>query len=289
MYDTLNLQDPSTPARKITVRSVTEGLHPPSDVRLEIRKSNSVPIPTTPMLMLQIPSHQLETDSPKRDSTSSPIVPPRTTSLHMPRPTARPTSMIGSPYSTSRHASSPLRSRNGPIPSPSSGSARDTARLRTLHRSVASSSEPSLIPNGEGTHACEAYYSTTCALLTKLSFNSAFSQRLTTGLINKRSDFVSSLFCSTILCLSFYQSIRGLCRDGGPWEGACLSMLGRGRRFLGEGKDCRVAWWTVRYSIVSQRGKIAYSCRSGRINKTALRHYVNFFDFAGLRLDMAFR
>ena len=28
---------------------------------------------------------------------------------------------------------------------------------------------------------------------------------------------------------------------------------------------------------------------SAQINKVALRHYVDFFDFAGLRLDLAFR
>jgi hypothetical protein len=28
---------------------------------------------------------------------------------------------------------------------------------------------------------------------------------------------------------------------------------------------------------------------SGQINKVALRHYIDFFDFAGLRLDLAFR
>lgn len=27
----------------------------------------------------------------------------------------------------------------------------------------------------------------------------------------------------------------------------------------------------------------------GRINKVALRHYIDFFDFSGLRLDVAFR
>ncbi|KAG6917832.1 hypothetical protein DXG01_000892 [Tephrocybe rancida] len=152
-YGSLDLQDPPTPARKAAFRSVTDGPSQ-SNVRPEIKKSQSVPTPpTTPMLVLQIPSHQLESESPKKDPAASPIIPPRSSSLQMPRPTARPTSMIGSPRATSRHASSPLRSRNGPVPNPPSGSPRDTARLRTLHRSSASSSEPSLISNGEDAHA----------------------------------------------------------------------------------------------------------------------------------------
>jgi hypothetical protein len=43
--------------------------------------------------------------------------------------------------------------------------------------------------------------------------------------------------------------------------------------------------YVLHYTI--PRGMLIYF--SGRINKLALRHYVDFFDFGGLRLDLAFR
>ncbi|KNZ80519.1 PH and SEC7 domain-containing protein C11E3.11c [Termitomyces sp. J132] len=246
----LDLQVPSTPGRKIAVRSATDGLHPDSNVRPEIKKSNSVPTPsTTPMLMLQIPSHQLETDSPKKDVISSPIVPLRTTSLQMPRPTARPMSMIGSSRSTSRHASSPLRSRNGPTANPHTGSPRDTGRLRTLHRSVASSSEPSLIPNGE------------------VPSRRGSQQDLS---IN---DLITARFPSTAHS-SGSHSLN-------PAEDS-VEMEARA-------KELASRCWAEDEDFLAKEKIAEWLGGHGRINKLALHHYVNFFDFAGLRLDMAFR
>ncbi|KAG6876562.1 hypothetical protein C0992_012409 [Termitomyces sp. T32_za158] len=252
VYDSLNLQYPSTPACKPAVRSATDGSHPHSDVRSEIKKSNSVQPPITPMLMLQIPSHQLETDSPKRDLTSSPIVPPRSASLHMPRPTARPTSMIGS-HSTSRHASSPLRSRNGPITSTSTSSPRDAARLRTLHRSAASSSEPSLIPNGEGAHALPSRR----VSQQDLSINDLTLARYSSAAQSSASPSLN------------------------PSED-CVEMEARG-------KELASRCWEEEEDFLAKEKIAEWLGGHGRINKTALRHYVNFFDFTGLRLDMAFR
>ncbi|KAG6837700.1 hypothetical protein H0H93_003502 [Arthromyces matolae] len=139
-YDSLDLQASSI-APKTIIRSSIDGTSSQSNTPTEAKRSSVIPTPPgTPKLVLQIPPDQLESDTPMK---ISPIIPPRSSSLQMPRPTARPTSLIGSPYGASRHASSPLRSRTANI-----HNGRDT-RLGTLHRSVASSSEPSLIPNGE--------------------------------------------------------------------------------------------------------------------------------------------
>lgn len=156
----LDLRDPSTPARRAAFRSKTDGLT--LSLRTqdspEIQKSASLPSPTSPVLTLQIPSHSLA-DSPKKEKQPSPIVPPRSSSLQMPRVAARPIS-IGSPRGTlSKHPTSPLRSRTGPASHLPSPNPQDTARLRTLHRSTASSSEPSLIPSGNDGHVCKYMYS----------------------------------------------------------------------------------------------------------------------------------
>jgi len=147
----LDLHDPSTPARRAARSKTNEHiLDSPSH---EVEMS---PTLKSPVLSLQIPSHSLD-DSPQK-SQVSPIVPPRSSSLlQKPRLATRPSS-IGVPYNLPpRHAStSPLRSRTGP-PSGPQPSSRDASRLRTLHRSTASSSEPSLIPTGEDMHACQFY------------------------------------------------------------------------------------------------------------------------------------
>ena len=65
-------------------------------------------------------------------------------------------------------------------------------------------------------------------------------------------------------------------------------MLGRRRRVPAEGQDSGVAWWTVGGPRTVGPFDAKRPCRS-LINKTALRHYINNFDFSNLRLDQAFR
>jgi PH and SEC7 domain-containing protein len=152
------LRDPSTP-RRAAFRSKTDGLilHTTNqEARLD--KSSSTPTNSASSpLILQIPFHQTEDPSDRPSAPSSPIIPPRRSSLQ--RSTSRPHS-IGSPRGiTSRHPPSPLRSRSGPALGLSSPNPRDTTRLRTLHRSTASSSEPSLISTGDDARICEFYCS----------------------------------------------------------------------------------------------------------------------------------
>ncbi|GLB37099.1 putative pleckstrin homology domain containing protein [Lyophyllum shimeji] len=247
VYSSLDLKNPSTPARKVAYRSTTEGR-----LRPETRELDSVP--TSPMLSIHIPSHHLD-NSPKkdqRDPPPSPIVPPRSSSLQMPRSSERPVS-IGSPRGiTSRHASSPLRSRVGPS-NLSSGSPRDTARLRTLHRSTASSSEPSLIPNEDDVRMPPP--------------RRGSQQDLTVN------DLTLSRFSSAA------QSSIALSPNPADDTG---DMGARGRELASR---C----WNEDEDFLHREKIAEWLGGHGPINKLALHHYVNYFDFSGLRLDLAFR
>jgi PH/SEC7 domain-containing protein len=149
----LVLQDPSTSCRA-ALRSKTDGLL--SHTKNQAHSDEYSPTQkhlASPTLTLQIPTHQLDESSDRTSVPPSPIIPPRSSSLQ--RSTSRPHS-IGSPRGINpRHPQSPLRSKSGPAVGLSNASPRDTTRLRTLHRSTASSSEPSLIPTGNGARLCE--------------------------------------------------------------------------------------------------------------------------------------
>jgi hypothetical protein len=49
-----------------------------------------------------------------------------------------------------------------------------------------------------------------------------------------------------------------------------------------------VAGWRVRACISGSLNSLTFF-RRAPVNKVALHHYINFFDFSGLRLDLAFR
>jgi len=149
----LVLRDPSTPPRRAAFRSKTDRFVLHTDHQ-EVYKSSSTHS-TSPTLTLQIPSHQIDDSTDRTSLPPSPIIPPRSSSLQ--RSTSRPHS-IGSPRGISArypYPSSPLRSKSGPVLGLSSPSPRDTTRLRTLHRSTASSSEPSLISLTDDARVCE--------------------------------------------------------------------------------------------------------------------------------------
>jgi len=147
----LDLRDPSTPARRVAHQRAMA-----VDVVLSPSPSNksfpSSPVAaTTPTVTLQLASEVEEMSgkscpsSPIRESTSiaAPIVPPRVSSLIAPIHST-PSSPRGS-----KQTLSPLRSRNvnsfGGLGTHVNPSSRDSSRLRIQHRSTASSSEPSLI------------------------------------------------------------------------------------------------------------------------------------------------
>ncbi|PBK74408.1 hypothetical protein ARMSODRAFT_986341 [Armillaria solidipes] len=125
----LDLRDPSTPGRRAAyLRSKTDSLVSSGRSDTSTLKHASL---TAPTLTLQL-------DEPEESKTSflspSPIVPPRTSSLQMPTRSGIGPTSFSSPRG---RGSSPLR-----------GTPRSRG-LRGMHRSTASSSEPSLIPDGD--------------------------------------------------------------------------------------------------------------------------------------------
>jgi PH/SEC7 domain-containing protein len=156
----LELKDPSTPSRQLSSQTThPDGLFLSSrDIqgnRLENKKAASPPsLSLDPFITAG--SHS-ETDLEPAVTAPSAIVPPRSSSLNTP---ARYS--IGSPAhaSSSRQLNNtPLRSRSGPPATLVVQSQNNSGnRLRVLHRSTASSSEPSLIPppdDASSSRVCE--------------------------------------------------------------------------------------------------------------------------------------
>lgn len=141
----LDLRDPSTPSRRI--RAQTDNTSGLQDEQEDSETLYSTP--STP----QSPGDDSESNSLQ----PSPIVPPRTTSLL----TASNRSASGPALGRTtniRPLMTPVKARSGPTPNLAVHSPRESNRLRMQHRSTASSSEPSLIPTGDKTHASNYFY-----------------------------------------------------------------------------------------------------------------------------------
>jgi len=154
----LDLQDPSTPAKRVSYARPKTG----DSRRLESRfqgdssKSPVLPsvLPSTPIITLPTRSSlDFDTDVSPMKGKVDPIVPPRTSSLSAPGSRSVSSSgAIGPPrVAALRHGSSPLRSRGYGHQS----SYRDMTRLRVQHSSAASSSEPSLLSPGDDGRPCQ--------------------------------------------------------------------------------------------------------------------------------------
>lgn len=141
----LDLHDPSTPARQLAYRQkqgrtatlpVERPLGPRPDSHKSSATSSIASKPSSPEI-----SDVFSTPPPQ-----SVLIPPRSSSLQTPMRT--PLSSGGPPNSrlnSTRLGVSTLRSQTSPV-GLLSPQVRDGGRLRVLHRSTASSSEPSLIP-----------------------------------------------------------------------------------------------------------------------------------------------
>ncbi|KAJ6586908.1 hypothetical protein DFH09DRAFT_238042 [Mycena vulgaris] len=235
----LDLNDPSTPARRAAYRSKTEPTPPPPS--------------SAPILTLQLPQ-------PEPDDPPSSIVPPRTTSLQMASPRGSSPHVL-----PSRHGSSPLRTRSGnSFAPPVRNGSQDSARLRIMHGSSASVSEPSLIPVGDDGRVCE-----------HLNFIRLVSSPPAVPTVFRSSQHDLSVNDLTLTRFSTpnHSPARGEDPDDMDARGKELAMRcwKEDEDFLGKEK---IAEWL---------GGVA------PVNKVALHHYINFFDFSALRLDLAFR
>ncbi|TFK25728.1 Sec7 domain GEF [Coprinopsis marcescibilis] len=252
----LALHDPSTPARQIAFRS-KQG-RPPNHLP-GANPSHQDPKPLSPRPDVLPSNASSSTVSSKPSSpeiadvfsvpSPSVVIPPRSSSLQT---TRSPIGSGGPPNSrlnNNRLGVSNLRSNSGPA-GMLTPQTRDTNRLRVLHRSTASSSEPSLIPTEDGR--------------IRNSARRTSHQDLT---IKATSDPSSPRLGASTL-------------SPGGEETGDLDARGKelAARCHNENDD-----FLPKEKIAEWLGGL------GRINKATLHHYMDFFDFAGLRLDLAFR
>ncbi|TFK89121.1 hypothetical protein K466DRAFT_645137 [Polyporus arcularius HHB13444] len=258
----LDLRDPTTPSKRpLNARAQSDELVPPLSApptfRPTPRATHSLPDELgTPAVTLHSVSggeESLVNAGPSSNAPSpvdAPIVPPRTSSLSTPlRP--RPGSNAGYPRSPNPKYGprSPPTRLAGPLLHHAHSASRDSNRLRVQHRSTASASEPSLVPDrdeGRAVHGLAA----------------ASQQDLTTN------DLVPARFSLRQSPANREESYAELDNRGKELAGRCWV---EDEEFLPKDK---IAEWLGGQSL---------------INKAALRHYINNFDFSNLRLDQAFR
>ncbi len=165
----LDLSDPSTPSRRpLAPRSYSETITPlsaPPTGRPTPKSAVSLPPDLgTPAVTLQTISGAEESlvnagasSSSQTSSVEGPIVPPRSSSLHTPL-RARAGSNAGSfqrGTNLKYGPRSPPPRAGGQILHHAHSASRESNRLRVQHRSTASASEPSLIPDRDEGRASE--------------------------------------------------------------------------------------------------------------------------------------
>ncbi|KAF8625419.1 hypothetical protein AX15_005382 [Amanita polypyramis BW_CC] len=234
----LDLRDPSTPARRLVYRSKA-GNGPSVLNRLELPESTSI---------IQASVSPPDTDRKFGEETGengakpiepSPIVPPRSSSLQMPNSPVRPNN---SRTNAAEEAPGSLKPHHG-----TSLTTRDFNRLNVLHRPTASSSEPSLIPTRDDSRASSAYTSSQH----DLTVNDLTLARFTSSNFSASRDEIADI--------------------------------------ESYGKELATRCWNEDTSFLAREKIAEYLGGQGYINKIALRHYIAFFNFSGLRLDFAFR
>ncbi|KAJ2918016.1 hypothetical protein MD484_g2383, partial [Candolleomyces efflorescens] len=278
---TLDLRDPSTPARQMAYRkqlkkdrtslsstnqeSSSPVLGSSSAASGTSISSSSASKPSSP----EIPDVFSSSSSSSQPSMQSIVIPPRSSSLLQSPASTTQLRSASSPLGSSAGVASPRLSSGSGNGMPSAfnnwkgmkpgggmltpGGGRDPgARLRVLHRSTASSSEPSLVPVLDDARLITSARRTSHQDLTVHTHNDTASPRF--GL--------SSL------------------SPGGGEDSADMETRGQelASRCYNDNDD-----FLPKEKIAEWLGGL------GRINKVALHHYMNFFDFTGLRLDLAFR
>ena len=146
----LDLRDPSTPARKLSYQSQANDLilsaHENQGGDVSGERDDGVRSPP-----ISVPATASRSVEQEDKSAPAAIIPPRSSSLQSPVYSIG----SGSHATSSRQASyqlTPLRLRTGPAAAVTPGK-----HLRAVHRSSASSSEPSLIPTSDDGRVCELH------------------------------------------------------------------------------------------------------------------------------------
>ena len=143
-----DLRDPSTPARKLSYQSQANDLVlSDHDTQGGVGGERDEGVRSPPISMPATASRSVEQED---KSALAAIIPPRSSSLQSPVHSIG----SGSHATSSRQASyqlTPLRLRTGPA------AVTPGKYLRAVHRSSASSSEPSLIPTSDEGRVCEQH------------------------------------------------------------------------------------------------------------------------------------
>ncbi|KDR75929.1 hypothetical protein GALMADRAFT_515159 [Galerina marginata CBS 339.88] len=194
----------------------------------------------------------------------SAIIPPRSSSLQLSAKSPTGSATAASAHATSSRLSpsiTPSRSRSGPPTAFPAQSPRDgnSSRLKVLHRPTASNSEPSLVSAiddaRESANGPAPGARTTVSSPRPVSFQHIASPD-------------TSRFTSSPTPIITGEDTEDMETRGKEMATRCWN---EDETFLGKEK---IAEWLGGH---------------GLINKVALKHYVEFFDFASLRLDIAFR
>ncbi|KAF8161062.1 hypothetical protein B0H34DRAFT_673104 [Crassisporium funariophilum] len=286
----LDLRDPSTPARQLSYRAKADGLVlSPRDAdgeRVENKQPSSSPSPRIPSSVDSVPSSRRPSVQDDDPSAPSAIIPPRTSSLKSParyslgsaghatssrqqqQPNATPSRSRSGPPTTALAAQSQTSPRDSSSNSSSSGN-----RLRIVHRSTASSSEPSLVPSAakDDARVCEPLD------IPSIQVGSMLNARM--GLVSSPrstsspNDLASPDSTST------------------PFSGASTPIITGEEPVDMEtrGKELATRCWNENEEFLAKEKIAEWLGGHGQINSVALRYYIDFFDFAGLRLDLAFR
>ncbi|KAG9220598.1 hypothetical protein CCMSSC00406_0003697 [Pleurotus cornucopiae] len=258
----LDLKDPSTPARRAAyTRGHTDRINTREDIRPPPQKAKTAPssfaLPTVKLSQSEV--LQDEPPSP----TTSPIIPPRTSSLYTGVRSA--TSGSGSPRVSARRTHSPLTSKTGTI----LGTAPQTPirnKLRVQHRSTASSSEPSLIPISDDPRNFDRADLEKSVTLRRSSYF---------GTPSKESR--NELGVNDLTLRRFASATVSPTKDD---DSETLEARAR---------DLANKCWAEDEEFLAKEKIAEWLGGTGRINKLVLHYYMDFFDFATLRLDMAFR
>ncbi|KAF8200849.1 hypothetical protein BJ912DRAFT_1019831 [Pholiota molesta] len=291
----LDLRDPSTPP--------PDGLALSLSPRDDDRPASTSASPTT-----QSPPEAATHEEPSHNNSVSAIVPPRTSSLFAPRASltghASGTRSPQTQPQAQLPGHGPLRSRSGPTTLAAQSQVyRDGARLRVLHRSTASSSEPSLISAVDDARARVHASSSSSTTLDLAPSTGDFDSLLARAAAGSAGSTIalrrgSEPYTSPDSANFVTSSTPLITNDELPDD-----MEARGKSWLrGAGMRMRISWPRKRLrsgwvdSALFSFIIIAFNCLkkigtpcSGPVNKVALRYYVEYFDFSGLRLDMAFR
>ncbi|KAI0769773.1 hypothetical protein BD413DRAFT_604874 [Trametes elegans] len=279
----LDLNDPTTPSKRpLATRShsdtITPLSAPPTGRPTPKTAASSPPDLGTPAVTLHSVSGGEEAlvnagacSSTQTSLVEGPIVPPRSSSLNTPlRPRAGSNAGSFPRGSNLKYGprSPPPRAGGAALHHVHSGS-RESSRLRVQHRSTASASEPSLIPDRDDGRAGEQPQTARAVS----SPNHAADLRAVPGLA-----VASQQDLSTNDLVPNRFSLRN--SPGRPEDLGDLDH---------RGKELASRCWNEDEEFLSKDKIAEWLGGQSRINKVVLRYYMSNFDFSNLRLDQAFR